>query len=890
MLLLFVVCAGTAAAQPSYDLTVRGATLQDALAEVVRLTGIELVYPSDLAPEQRVFCAHRAGSVETLLQCILDGTGLDYVRSSTGAYVLIEAVVAEPLPGRLAGRVVDAETGEPLPFAHVLLTDASTATAADTDGLFAFADLRPGRYQVVATHVAYRASAPRPVWIEPGTAERLEIALDGRGAEAEPVVVDGLAQRLPSALLGLGAAEPAEATPYATASADVMAGARRVLGVSATPALADLHVQGGSPTEHVVRLDGVPVRDPVVLGRHLGAFSPLALGRMTVQKAGFGTAAGSQLTGAVDFAHRLGSDRSGAEVLLDPVGVNVRLSGPLGARGGQAMAAVRHSAWSAVEDPGVRRLLDAWGRADPVFTGLWLERPVSADALAPALYRPDVSFTDLHAAARFRPSPYATLHASAYYARNQVDADRTATLASTGEPDRLLAFRDAYDWLNGTGQVRYRHLVGARGVVGVQARAAHHDSGYAYRFGQAERSGTPGEDAALLGRIGDGRGGDAAHALTELALDADGTFSLEPGTDLTAGLGVEYARARFRAGHDFIAPLALDAAAWSLTGRLDGQATLGLRTVLEGGVRLTFLPARQTLYAEPRAAVRYDGAAPFGAYALRLAGGLYRQFVSGFAFRNPGPAAVAPEVLFWLPTTSEAPPRALHLAADALVMPGMRWTLRAEAFARWESRLLALDAPALQGPGPVRDVATAVAPASGRTLGAGLRLEYEGDRVRSSASYSAEHARRTVPGRYDGRRVATPWTVPHRLGLDADVRLGRGLGVRGSGQALLGRSWGYRGAYYDYLPAASGLVAEEFRDTLGAPEQDRLPAALRLDLGVYLARRVGPAWVRLDLGLLDALDGGDVYDWSRSTLGAGGVPVERGVPGRRWSAQLRVQF
>ncbi|MEM8600607.1 MAG: STN domain-containing protein, partial [Bacteroidota bacterium] len=74
-----------------YTLTVRGVDVTTALAEVVRLTGIELVYPSELASDQRVYCAERDATAEALLRCVLDGTGLDFVRTSSGAYVLIEA-------------------------------------------------------------------------------------------------------------------------------------------------------------------------------------------------------------------------------------------------------------------------------------------------------------------------------------------------------------------------------------------------------------------------------------------------------------------------------------------------------------------------------------------------------------------------------------------------------------------------------------------------------------------------------------------------------------------------------------------------------------------------------------------------------------------------------
>ncbi|MEM6782513.1 MAG: carboxypeptidase regulatory-like domain-containing protein [Bacteroidota bacterium] len=909
--------ASAAAAQESrrYTLTVRGTDVSTALAEVVRLTGIDLVYPSELASDQPIFCAEHDATAEALLRCVLDGTGLDFVRTSSGAYLLIEAPEQTPPPGHLAGRVVDAETGAPLPFAHVLLADAALATAADADGVFAFADLLPGRYEVIATHVAYAPSGPQAVFIEPGTAARMEVVLDGALSEAAPVVVDGLVQRVPSALLGLGerAVTATPTAPSATGTPDVMAGGRSFLGVAAVPAIADLHIQGGGAAEHLVRLDGVAVRDPVALGRHLGAFSPLALDRMTVHKAGFGPALGSQLTGVLDLAHRLGDAAPSATLAVDPVSADLRLGAPVSLPGlgrGHAMAAVRQSLWGlgrAGEDAGLRTLLRDWGTADPVFTSLWLDEAVHREALAPASFRPTITFTDAHAAARLRPDAFTTLHVSAYGARNHVDADRSVLRTEATGTSDLLGFRDGYDWRNGAAQLRATRLVGARTVIGAQARAAHHRSGYAYRFARSELTtqSLPATESALFAAIDGARGGQANHRLTELALDLDGSLSLAPGREVRAVLGVEHTRAIFEADHDFITPLDLDAAAWWFTGVLDARTTLGLRTTLEAGTRLTFVPDRQTLYAEPRASVRYDGAAPFGTYALRLAGGLYRQFVNGYAFRNPGPTAIAPDLLFWLPTTDTAPPRALHLAADALVMPGETWTLRAEGFARWESRLLALDIPTLQanlGPQalPISDPNAALAGAAGRTLGGGLRFEHQRDGLRWGASYAFEDARRTVPGRFDGRRVAVPWSAPHRLRLDGDLGLGRlvtDAGVRGLVQAAFGRRWGYRTAYYDYLLGGAttiddalgeGLLDANFLDALAEPDEAALPAEVRLDLGLYVDRRIGPAQLRVDVGVIDALDRANVFDWSRTTPASGGAELARGLPGRRWTAQLRV--
>ena len=906
--LTLILLAGVAAAQAQpvpdgYTATFRNAPLDRALATVVDLTGIELVYSAPLVAGKRAACAERSASAEALLVCVLRGTGLDFVRSSSGAYVLIEAVREEPARVRLAGRVVDAETGAPLPYAHVLLADGTGATAADADGLFALAGLLPGDHRLVATHVGYAPASVRADAVAPGAGRLVDVRLAPERAASGPVVVDGLTQRLPSERLGIGerggsgagreaARKRALAAVGGVGTADVARGAAGVLGVSAALPLGDVHVQGGATAEHVTRLDGAPVRDPVALGRHLGAFSPLALGRMTVRKAGFEAEHGSALAGVVDLEHDVAADRPGAVVQVDPVSVNGRVATPLrlGSAEGAAAVTLRQSTWDAYRDPGLADLLADWSQFDPAFTGLWLGVPVAAGALRPADDAHDVDFSDLHAAVRLQPDPFGTATASLYRARNHVAARRTATLAES--PDRLLGVRDDYNWTNWAGTVRYSLLVGARGLVAVRARASDHRSSYGYRFGM--RAGGAADDAFYAG-LADARGADARHALTERAVEAEGTLSLGPGRELSASFGAEHVGARVEAANGFVAPFTVDTDSWFATSSLGARATLGVRTTFEGGVRLTAVPARATVYAEPRASARYDGEwAGVGSFAVRLAGGLYRQFVNGLAVRSASPAAVVPELFVWLPTTADvAPPRSVHLAADALVLPGERWTLRAETFARFAGRALALDVPALVAAGPdaptERDPADVVAAVRGSAVGAGVRAEYAGPRLRAAAAYSAERARRTVPGRFGGREVPTPWEAPHRLSADVRLGVGGGVAVEGAGRAVFGRTWGYRAAYYDYLlgPEAPAL-ADGFASALADPEDAELPALVALDLALAWERSVGLGRLAVRVSLANALGRENTFDWAPRSLDAGGAVLPRTLPGRRWTASVRV--
>ncbi|MCS4195146.1 hypothetical protein GGP50_003387 [Salinibacter ruber] len=123
----------------TYTIALRDVPLKTALQRFVGRTNADLAYSTDLVKGRSVYCRSQQVPMETLLSCILSGTGVDYLRTASGSYLLVESRRTAPPVGRVAGRVVDAATGEPLPNANVLLADAGTGTATNQAGRFTVA-------------------------------------------------------------------------------------------------------------------------------------------------------------------------------------------------------------------------------------------------------------------------------------------------------------------------------------------------------------------------------------------------------------------------------------------------------------------------------------------------------------------------------------------------------------------------------------------------------------------------------------------------------------------------------------------------------------------------------------------------------------------------------
>ncbi|MEL6616869.1 MAG: carboxypeptidase regulatory-like domain-containing protein, partial [Bacteroidota bacterium] len=179
---------------PRVDLMLRGVPAREALARLAQTGTIDLVYDTRLVRNTRVWCGGTRQRPEAILGCIATGAELDYVRRSSGTYVLVEKVERVPEKGALAGRVVDAVTGEPLPYAHVVLRDAGAGAAADASGAFVVGGIVAGPQTVTASYVGY---TPATMTVEVASGERAvrQIALQPQVVASEPAVIDGLQAR-----------------------------------------------------------------------------------------------------------------------------------------------------------------------------------------------------------------------------------------------------------------------------------------------------------------------------------------------------------------------------------------------------------------------------------------------------------------------------------------------------------------------------------------------------------------------------------------------------------------------------------------------------------------------------------------------------------------------
>lgn len=891
-----------------YTLLIRDLPTEQALEQLVSLTKINLLYDPKLLDDARIYCDLRNDVAEAILRCITKEAGLDFYRLSSGTYVIIEKPREAPKLGDLAGIVVDIDTGEPLPYANVLLADASTGTATNNAGMFTISSLLPGEHALVTTYIGYEPSY-RNIVIPPDGRVKERIGLRAKPIVSDPIVVNGLQQRLPSEDLGLGDIAAADfENAGSQGTADVIYSVNAIMNVGVRTPFVDLHIQGGEAGENLMLLDGVPVFEPVSLGRLLGAFSPLAIGRLTVHKAGYGAAIGSQISGVLSAEQRI-IPKTPHHVALqvDPLSLNGRINFNVDLPGqaiSHFMFAGRTSVWNLYQSNTLDNLLQNWNAVDPLLTSTVLGAPTDAFQFTPHRHGSEIGFSDLHATGLIEINPFHKVLLSFYQGKNNMASELlTSESAQSEGTDFIMLSRDQYQWHNTTTQIRHEWLLGARILGRLRLRNSLHTLGHNYQMTDSQTAeleaglDVPGIESELGSILDMGISPDDTNRLRETALEANIEYSPATSHHIQGGVEVSQLSHQFSLQNPFFVPLALAFDDWRYAGFIQDKIALGFHSTLEIGSRFTYIPDRQNIYAEPRISFRYDVASSaIGPYALHFGAGLYRQFVNQFDLSNPGPSAAVPYLRFWLPIDETlAPPTAYHFTANLLLTPFPGWTLRMESYYKDQPRILALHYHPLLISGII-DGATVteadfIEESEGYAYGGGVYLEHQFKKGIAGIQYSYSNAKRRFPARFEERLESTPWNEPHRLSLSHDFFLTPTLTTRFRAHGIWGRTWGFRQAYYDYL-AAHADPGQYDPFNLTNPSNDKLPAYYQVDAGIAYEQPIRGVSVQLRADVLNLLNRRNEVDWSlfRDTASGTLQKVERTLPGITTALSLRVKF
>jgi len=223
-----------------------------------------------------------------------------------GLLVILSFLVFNPsakaaVTGKIAGIIVDAETGEPLPGANVLIEGTALGAATNTDGYFFIIRVSPGVYNVQTRMMGYESVTQTGVEVTADHTTQLSFRLgftvvEGKGvtvkAEAEVIKMD-----LSSSAIS-AKSDDIEAVPFVDEIGDYI---NRQAGIK------DWRVRGGSIDEVGFMTDGLSLVD----GRtnNPALMPPLSMVKeLNVIKGGFAPEYGNLRSGLINVVTRDPSD------------------------------------------------------------------------------------------------------------------------------------------------------------------------------------------------------------------------------------------------------------------------------------------------------------------------------------------------------------------------------------------------------------------------------------------------------------------------------------------------------------------------------------------------------------------------------------------------------
>ena len=208
--------------------------------------------------------------------------------------------------GKLSGTVTDAQTGEPLIGANVIISGTDFGAATNVNGNFVILNIPPGDYSVKVSYIGYESKLFTGVSIIVDQTTWLPAVLNTESIVVDEVVVVAqtpMIQKDVTSSISVIRRDQIESLPVSTFTELLSLQA----GVVET-ANNNLHVRGGRSNEVAYLVDGIYVKDPL-LGNLSLEIGNDAIQEMSLLSGTFNAEYGNALSGVVNIVTRDGDDK-----------------------------------------------------------------------------------------------------------------------------------------------------------------------------------------------------------------------------------------------------------------------------------------------------------------------------------------------------------------------------------------------------------------------------------------------------------------------------------------------------------------------------------------------------------------------------------------------------
>lgn len=846
-------------AQEKFTFEFAGTELFDALKTIANSTETDIVFDPRIVDEFYVYERIRNKTIDEILSTLLSDSDLDYLVLSSGTYVIVRSTKRAPEYGTYGGKIYDAQTGEALSGATVILADASGGTSSNQNGYFSLGKLKTGSYDIIFSYTGYQP-VKKKITVSPGDDPREEVALHSKRVDISPVVISAHQPIMPikhdDEILGPVFSE----WGAGTVTQDAIRALNLFSGVQYGLPLTGVHLQGGQRGDHRIFLDGVPVYNPYSFGQLYSAFSPYSLGRISVDKTGFGASAGSFISGKINLTHDVNNSLGEQGILqADPLNTNARFSFKNGSSSFRLMGALRSSFWNWLQHPTLSSTIQNWDSVDPLTYSILVGTGEETPLFETSSNKTQVNFYDLHLAGIYDINSYQSLSFSVYQGSNFIESDLLAADIERPEQNRMFA-KDSYDWDNFISHIQYNWFATPR--LDIQAKLSYSINNLHHRYAMFDRdqitaitgnsAGSADEELNILSnRIGEAGFQANRNEISHLTLSSDLHYSFSPDFLLGGGIQIDNVESVFDLEGLFYLPSVNKQSSYIYSSYIDAEWRPYQNLKLTAGSRFTTFGSDRKVYSEPRASIQYDRSnTAIGYWSLKLSGGVYRQFINRFDITNVGPSSLVPLFSIWSHSSSIDQPVSYNTSIDFLIEPAEGTSVKIEGYLKNQpTAYITSYRNLIEGNDIDRTGFSSFAELTDmHAYGGGFRFHqaFLNSNLQLLLGYDLSISKINYDSQF-GRELPAPWNEPHRIQTRILGKIAPGLSVIAKWQGTFGRTWGFRQAYYDFL-VLHNFNSVGSQDFL-TPENDHLKPFHQLDLSlVYQISPKGMNTVfRLDL-------------------------------------------
>ncbi len=201
--------------------------------------------------------------------------------------------------GKITGKVIDKQTGEPLPGVNIILVGTTLGAATDANGNYVILNVPPGTYTLRASFIGYSTVEVTNLRVNTDRTTQQDFALAPEiiaGKEVVVVAERPLVQKDLTASQTITTGEEIEALPVLTFTQVMTTQA----GVNTGPA-GEIHIRGGRTNEVGYYIDGISVANPFFTNSLSINVSNKALEELRVVSGAFNAEYGNAMSGIVNI-------------------------------------------------------------------------------------------------------------------------------------------------------------------------------------------------------------------------------------------------------------------------------------------------------------------------------------------------------------------------------------------------------------------------------------------------------------------------------------------------------------------------------------------------------------------------------------------------------------